>query len=341
MSDQFKPYAKQFASPAGPGDARPTALQIIRDNHLVGKWDGKVALVTGGTSGLGLETVRALLATGADVFVTARDLAKAQKVVDDILKASTSGGKLEVIEMDMNSLESVKKAAEAFLAKSSKLNILVNNAGVMATPEGTKTNDGFEAQFGVNHLAHFALTAKLLPALLSSSTPAFNSRVVALTSAAHRYSAINWEDVNMAQNYDPWVSYGQSKTANIWTANYIDRVYGPRGVHALAVHPGGSLTGLHQNVPPEMQAEWQKDATMMASMMTPEQGAATSTWAATAPVWEGRGGKYLSNCTVGEVAKDIASVLDPGYGPHAFDEDGEKRLWALSSELTGMAVGEE
>ncbi|KAK7408029.1 hypothetical protein QQX98_009802 [Neonectria punicea] len=340
MSNQSQPYADLFASPAGPGDARPTALQIIRDSDFVNKWAGKVVLVTGGTSGLGLETARALLTTGADVFVTARDLPKARSVVADILKLSTSGGKLEVIEMDMNSLDSVKKAAEAFLAKSSKLNVLVNNAGVMATPEGTKTNDGFEAQFGVNHLAHFALTALLLPTLLSSSTPAFNSRVIALTSAAHRYSAINWEDVNMTQKYDPWVSYGQSKTANIWMANYIDRVYGPRGVHAVAVHPGGSVTGLHQNVTPEMKAEWEKDAAMMASMMAPDQGAATSTWAATAAVWEGRGGKYLSNCSVAGPATDIMSVLDPGYGPHAFDEEGEKKLWALSSELTGVAVKE-
>ncbi|KAF7545203.1 hypothetical protein G7Z17_g9348 [Cylindrodendrum hubeiense] len=340
MSDSFKPYAKQFSDPKGPGDARPTALQIIYDNDLANKWADKVALVTGGTSGFGYETARALVATGAHVFITARDLQKAQGVVDGILKSSTSDGKLEVIEMDMKSLDSVKKAAQTFLSKSTKLNILVANAGVMVTPEGTNTKEGFEQQFGVNHLAHFTLTALLLPVLIESSTPTFNSRVVALTSGAHRYSAINWDDVNMTKSFDPWVAYGQSKTANIWMANYIDRVYGSRGVHAVSVHPGGALTALHQNVPLEMQTEWGKDTVMMNSMMSPEQGAATSTWAATAKVWEGQGGKYLSNCSVGEPAQDIMAVLDPGYGPHAFNEEGENKLWALSCELAGVKATE-
>lgn len=129
MSDPFNPYTEHFTDPKGPGDARPTALQIIHDNDLLNKWTGKVILVTGATSGLGVEITRALLATGADVFITARDLKKAQGVIDDILKSSEGGGKLEVIEMDMNSLDSVKKAAQAFLARSSRLNILVNNAG--------------------------------------------------------------------------------------------------------------------------------------------------------------------------------------------------------------------
>ena len=130
MSDLFNPYAAEFANPKGPGDLRPTALQIIRDNDLLNKWTGKVALVTGATSGLGVETARALYATGADVFITARDVKKGQDVVDAILKSSEGQGRLEIIEMDMNSLDSVKKAAKAFLAQSNKLNILVNNAGM-------------------------------------------------------------------------------------------------------------------------------------------------------------------------------------------------------------------
>lgn len=129
MSDPFHPYADLFAHPQGPGDSRPTALQIIRDNDLTNRWSDRVVLVTGGTSGLGLETARALFATGADVFITARDLQKGQDAIDGIRKSSEGSGKLEMIEMDMNSLDSVKEAAKAFLAKSSKLNILVNNAG--------------------------------------------------------------------------------------------------------------------------------------------------------------------------------------------------------------------
>ena len=210
----------------------------------------------------------------------------------------------------------------------------------MATPEGSKTADGFEQQFGVNHLAHFTLTALFLPTLIQSSTPSFNSRVVSLTSSGHRYSALHWDDVNLTKDYNPWIGYGQSKTACIWLANYIDRVYGSRGVHAVSVHPGGSFTGLMQNLSQETLAEWQKDTTMMLGMLTPEQGAATSTWAAVGKAWEGKGGKYLCNCTVGEPAKDMMSIVDYGYAPHAFDEEGEDRLWELSCELAGVKTEE-
>jgi len=123
-------------------------------------------------------------------------------------------------------------------------------------------------------------------------------------------------------------------------ANYIDRVYGPRGVHAMSVHPGGVMTALHQNTPPEMIAEWARDPKMMAGMLTPAQGATTTTWAATANIWEGKGGKYLCECGVGAPATDLMSVLDPGYGPHAFDEEGENKLWELSSKLASVEVEE-
>jgi NAD(P)-dependent dehydrogenase (short-subunit alcohol dehydrogenase family) len=210
----------------------------------------------------------------------------------------------------------------------------------MATPEGTKTNDGFEAQFGVNHLAHFTLTALLLPTLLSSSTPDFNSRVVSVTSNGHRYSPPNWEDINLEKAYDPWMAYGQSKTANIWLTNYIDRVYGSRGLHANAVHPGGSLTALQKNLPAEMMQQWGSDPAMGAIMQLPEQAAATIVWGAVAKVMEGKGGKYLCNCGVGDEATDAMSILDPGYAPHAFDVDGENKLWELSLRLTDVKIEE-
>jgi NAD(P)-dependent dehydrogenase (short-subunit alcohol dehydrogenase family) len=139
MSDQFHPYAELYVDTKGPGDARPTATRVINDNGVVGKWTGKVALVTGGTSGIGIETARALRATGADVFITARDLKKAQTVLDDI-RTSEGSGTLDVIEMDMNSLESVKTAAKAFLAKSNTLNVLVNNAGKLPLRKNTMRN---------------------------------------------------------------------------------------------------------------------------------------------------------------------------------------------------------
>ena len=207
----------------------------------------------------------------------------------------------------------------------------------MAPPEG-KTADGFEQQFGVNHLAHFTLTALLLPTLLQSSTPSSISRIVALTSVGHRNSTVNFDDINLTDNYNPWVGYGQSKTANIWMANYIDRVYGPRGVHATSVHPGSVKTALHRHVPPEILEEWSRDPALMAGMLSLEQGAATTIWAATAEVWDGKGGKYLYNCGVGEAATNFMSILDMGYGPHAFDEEGENRLWDLSCKLTGVKV---
>ncbi|KAF2715245.1 putative short-chain dehydrogenase [Pleomassaria siparia CBS 279.74] len=344
MSDQFNPYAELFASPKGPGDARPKASQIIQDNDLIGKWTGKVVLVTGGTSGIGMETARALHATGADVYITARSFKKAETVIADISESSEGSGKIDFVEMDMNSLASVKKAAQSFLARSKTLNILVNNAGIMATPEGSKTKDGFEQQFGVNHLAHFTLTALLLPTLISSSTPSFNSRVVALSSSGHRFSTVHLDDpnltnlTNLTKDLIPWIGYGQSKTANIWLANYIDRVYGPRGVHAISVHPGVVMTNLSQNMSAEAVEKWMNDAKFMAVLLSPDQGAATTTWAAVAGDWEGKGGKYLAECSVAVPAKDLLAITETGYAPHAYNVEGENGLWALSERLTGVKV---
>jgi NAD(P)-dependent dehydrogenase (short-subunit alcohol dehydrogenase family) len=204
----------------------------------------------------------------------------------------------------------------------------------MGVPELVKTEDGFEQQFGVNHLAHYLLTALLLPTLIQSATESFQSRVISLTSSGHRIAPTSTDDYNFDDGYNPWLSYGRSKTANIWLSNYIDRTYGPRGIHANAVHPGPSITPLHANTPSELAAEWAKEPTFQ----SPAQGAATSTWAATASVWEGKGGKYLANCSVGEPAKSEDTIKDPGYAPHAFDEEGEKKLWELSERLTGVKV---
>ncbi|KAM0283252.1 hypothetical protein ACHAQH_002546 [Verticillium albo-atrum] len=336
MPNLLNPYSQLYGNPAGPGDARPTALQIIHDNNLVDQWTGKTVLVTGATSGLGLETARALHATGANVFITARNLEKAATVIADIKSSSSGSGLLEAVEMDMTSLASVKRAAAAFLAKSPTLHVLIANAGIMALPERTLTEDGHEAQFAVCHLAHFTLTLLLLPAMLKASTTDFNSRVVTLTSNGHSYSPVNLEDPTLEADYDPWRAYGQAKTANIWMANRIDRVYGPKGVHALSVHPGGALTGLQKNLPKETLEAWGGDGELMRWMMAPAQGAATATWAAVAPVWEGKGGKYLFECKIGEEAKDLTSIMDQGYAPHAFDEEREDRLWEMSLAMVGV-----
>ncbi|KAJ4355918.1 uncharacterized protein N0V89_003943 [Didymosphaeria variabile] len=179
----LSPYAEAHKNFKGPGDARPTALQILRDQDLVGKLNGKVALVTGVSSGIGVETARALKTVGIHVFGAVRNLEKAREALGDDLEP----GKLDLIQLDNNSLSSVRAGAADFLSKSSILNILVNNAGVMMTPE-SRTEDGFETQFGVNHLAHFLLFQLLKRTLLASATPQFPSRVVNVASSGHQYT---------------------------------------------------------------------------------------------------------------------------------------------------------
>ncbi|KAE8450386.1 hypothetical protein EG329_006460 [Mollisiaceae sp. DMI_Dod_QoI] len=333
--DPFNPYKDAYANLNGPGDARPTALQILRDNKCINQWSDKVVLITGATNGIGIETTRAMHATGAHVFITARDTVRGQAVVENILQSSEGNGRLEVIEMHMESLDSVKRAAREFLDKSKKLNILINNAGIMATPE-TKSADGFELQFAVNHLAHYTLTTLLLPALLESSSSGFSSRVVFVSSSSHRYSSIHWDNINLEREYDGFIAYGQSKTAEIWTSNYIDRVYGPRGVHSTSLHPGGIWTGLQAAAGEEQVKKWQEDPNITPFMMNAAQGSATTVWAATAKVWEGKGGKYLADCTIAQPATNTSSALDSGVGPDAYNEEGENRLWDLSSKLTGV-----
>ncbi|KAK3358190.1 putative short-chain dehydrogenase [Lasiosphaeria hispida] len=340
-SESLSPYASTFVAPTGPGDARPTALKVLEDNDAIGNWTGRAILVTGGTAGIGTETARAFHKAGADVYFTARDEKKGAATVEDIRKTSSGAGKVEFLLMDMDSLESVKSAAQTLLNLSNnKLNILINNAGIMGTPQST-TKEGFERQFGVNHLAHYVLTALLLPALAATSTPAFNSRVVTVSSSAHRFSPPVFDDVNLAAPgaYEPYRAYGQSKTANIWLANYIDRAFGDaHGVRALSVHPGAIWSGLYSYADEALKEAWAGDAALMAKMQSPEQGAATTVWAAAGKVWEGKGGRYLAECQVAGPAGSMTALIDPGVAPHAYDPQGEDRLWELSGELTGVRV---
>ena len=321
-------YAAVHQNCKGPGDARPTALDIVKDEDLQGELTDKVVLITGCSSGIGIETAKALNATGAKLFLGVRDTAKGQAALSDILKP----GHVELLKVDLNSLDSVRSAAEEFKTKSKTLNILINNAGVMATPEG-KTADGFETQFGTNHLAHFLLFQLLKPTLLASSTPGFNSRVVCLSSSGHRGAGIQFENYNFEKgDYTPWTAYGQSKTANIYMANEIERRYGPKGLHALSVMPGGIMTGLQVHVIDQLKAalDAAKD-----HMKSPEQGAATTVYAALSKDWEGKGGRYLEDCQESEKTND-PSPTATGYHPRAYNEEGEKRLWADSLQLVGL-----
>ncbi|GIK05223.1 hypothetical protein Aspvir_009327 [Aspergillus viridinutans] len=272
-------YAEAHLNPAGPGDARPTALQIIKDEAVEGKLVGKVIVITGTSSGIGIETARALSLTGARLFLTARDLDKAKSALDGILERD----RVELVEMDNTSLSSVRAAAKAILQKSNgQVNILVNNAGIMALPKLEYTKDGFEMQFGVNHLAHFLLFELLKPALLASASPEFSSRVVNVSSSAHHVASINESgNYNFEKTeYNDWVSYGQSKTANIYMANEIERRYSSRGLHATSVHPGMISTALMQHMDPAMVEALKKDEKLYNMMKSPEQGAATTVWAA-------------------------------------------------------------
>jgi NAD(P)-dependent dehydrogenase (short-subunit alcohol dehydrogenase family) len=337
MSDSFDPYAEQHASHLqGRRDSRPTALQIIKDNDLVGAWTDKVVLITGATSGIGIETLRAIHATGAKIFITARSMEKADATIKDIRSTSAGKGEIIPIEMDLESLKSVRKGAEEFLSKSSQLNVLINNAGIMACPEA-KTIDGYERQFATCHLSHFLLFSLLRDTLLKSSTPEFNSRVVNLSSSGHRASSTHLDNYNLEGIYNEWLAYGQAKTANIHMANHIERLYGSKGLHANSLHPGGIWTPLQKYLPKEATDRWRTPEAEKL-MKSPEQGAATTTWAATAKVWEGKGGKFLENCKVSPAADMKSSdALREGYAPWAYDEEAERKLWELSEKLVGVA----
>lgn len=227
-------YAAVHQNPQGPGDARPTAFQIIKDENLEGKLVGKIILITGCSSGLGVETAKALHVTGATLYLTARDLSKAKKALGDLV----SSPQVHLLELDLDKLSSVRACAKEFLSKSKQLNIFIANAGVMATPEG-RTSDGFETQMGTNHLSQFLLFNLLKDTLIASSTPDFNSRTVILSSIAHRQGEPDFSNLNLDGAYNPWVAYGASKTANLWTSNEIERRYGSKGLHSWAVQPGG------------------------------------------------------------------------------------------------------
>lgn len=329
------PYKHLFKDLAGPGDQRPTALQIVKDEGLEGKWDEKAVIVTGGSSGIGVETVRAMQATGARVFAGARNKEKGQKVIDEI-NASTKGGKpVELLLMDNESLDSVRAAAKDFLSRSDRLNVLITNAGIMACPEA-RTKDGFESQFAVCHLAHFLLFQLLRPLLEKSAKSDFASRVVALSSMGHRAGGVNFDNINFEGEYNDWKAYGQAKTANVYFASYIDRHFSSKGIHAMALHPGGIATGLQVHLDPEIVKGWGTDPAIKKGMKSAEQGAATSVWAATARGLEGKGRLYLEDCQTCGPQPENPGNFDIGYAPWGFNMAAEDKLWALSNKLVGF-----
>ncbi|KAM5341714.1 hypothetical protein ACJ41O_014745 [Fusarium nematophilum] len=326
-------YAKTFENPAGPGDARPTAMQIIDDEGLRGQMKDKVFLVTGCSSGIGIETGRALAATGATVYLAVRSLEKGQAACGSFLEP----GRVELLELDTSSLASVRAAAAQFLKKSSLLHVLVCNAGIMMTPTREESVDGFELQLATNYLGHFLLFWLLKDALLSASTPGFNSRLVNVSSSAHNGGEVQFDDLNLTSEgaYQPTGAYSQSKLAQVYMANYVDRHFGPKGLHALSLMPGGIMTNLQQHVPSEVKEGWKADKAVGRFMKDAGQGAATTLIAAVGAEWEGKGGKYLEDCQVAQ-SEDVVPFYK-GVAAYAYDEAKETRLWKATLELLKLS----
>jgi NAD(P)-dependent dehydrogenase (short-subunit alcohol dehydrogenase family) len=289
--------------------ATTTAAEAVAGVDLT----GKLAVVTGGYSGIGLEATRALAGAGAHVVVPAR--------------------RRETAEEALAGIESVRAFAGRFLATGRRIDLFIANAGIMACPE-TRVGPGWEAQFATNHLGHFALVNLLWPAV------AEGARVVSLSSRGHHYSPIRWDDVHFETGYEKWQAYGQAKTANVLFAVQLDRLGAEKDVHAFALHPGGIMTPLQRHLPRAEMIErgWIDEAgNYLVKFKTPEQGAATTVWAATSPQLAGLGGLYLEDCDVAELAPEGAEGLaESGVRGYAVDREQAARLWTLSAQLTGV-----
>ncbi len=305
--------------------AKSTATEVLAGIDL----SGQNAVVTGGYSGIGIETVRALAAAGACVTVPARRPEEAEAVLGAL------AGTIEIAGMDLEDPASVEKFARDYDDTGRSLNILINNAGIMACPEA-RTPKGWERQFGVNHLGHMILSLALAPALQRAD----RARLVQLSSTAHIRSDVLWDDVFFQKTpYDKWLSYASSKSANALFALAVDRRGRDIGVRAFSVHPGGIFTNLQRSLNDEevVAMGWKNaDGTIppqvQALFKTPEQGASTAVWAATAPALEGKGGVYCEDCNIAPLATD-ASQRWEHCRPWIADDERAERLWALSETL--------
>jgi NAD(P)-dependent dehydrogenase (short-subunit alcohol dehydrogenase family) len=311
--------------------ATSTTDEVLKGVNL----SGKRVLVTGVSAGLGVETARSLVAHGADVVGAARDLTKAKAATAGVRAAAVNGGGLELVEVDLASLDSVRVCANALVDDGKPFDLVICNAGVMACPYG-ETADGFETQFGTNHLGHFVLVNRI------DSLMKPGSRLVNLSSAGHRYSDVDLDDPNFERTpYDPWVAYGRSKTANIQFAVEFDRRHKGEGVRATAVHPGGIATELSRHLTPEARQaliERINAATRAAGepdfkYKTVPQGAATSVWAGAVAAADEVGGRYCEDCHVAEIEPN--PVKRAGVKPYALNPETAKTLWGKSEEMVG------
>jgi NAD(P)-dependent dehydrogenase (short-subunit alcohol dehydrogenase family) len=301
---------------------------------------GKRILVTGVSAGLGVETARSLAAHGAQVVGTARDLTKADGATTQVRKdAAENGGSFELVSLDLANLNSVRACADGLLAKGEPFDVVIANAGVMATPFG-HTADGFETQFGTNHLGHFVLVNRIAPLIRAGG------RLINLSSSGHRYSNVDLEDPNFERTpYEPFVAYGRSKTANILFAVEFDRRHRSRGTRAAAVHPGGIQTELGRYLDPsrlekvieQINQHLGAEGKAPFQWKTIPQGAATSVWAGVVASADEIGGRYCENCHVGKTVPDEATItaVSEGVRGYALDAKNAELLWKKSEELVG------
>ncbi len=308
---------------ASPFGYRSTATEVIEGRDLT----GKVALVTGGYSGLGLETVRALAGAGARVIVGAR---RPDAAADDLRDVT---GEVTILKLDLSDPVLIDAFAGEVAALVPALHILITNAAVMACPLARDAR-GFESQFATNHLGHFQLTARLWPLLVAGK-----ARVVALSSSGHARNGLDLDDINFDhREYNKWTSYAQAKSANALFALHLDKLVAPHGVRAFAVDPGGIHTPLQRHLPMEEQIAmgwYDADGVPNPLFKTTEQGAATSVWCAVSPLLEGEGGVYCADCNVAAPWVEGAPA-HVGVHPHVRDAGLAEQLWTASEAMTGV-----
>ena len=319
-------------------DASSTTDEVLSGIDL----RGERILVTGVSAGIGIETARALAAHGAHVVGTARDTAKAEAATAQVRKdAASGGGRFEIVALDLANLASVRGCASALLARKEPFDVVIANAGVMATPFG-HTTDGFETQFGTNHLGHFVLVNRIAPLIREGG------RLVNLSSAGHRYANVDLEDPNFERTpYQPFVAYGRSKTANVLFAVAFDQRHRGRGIRAAAVHPGGIRTELSRHmdaaalgqIVDQMNKQLATEGKPPFQYKSIPQGAATSVWTAIVAPPEEIGGRYCENCHVGQVVADdvTISAVSEGVRGYALDSRNAAALWKKSEGLVGEA----
>ena len=309
-------------------DSKSDADKIVKEKDL----SGKIAIVTGGYSGIGLETTRALVAIGAKVIIPAKRTEVAVQNLEGIVS------KENIVEMDLGNLNSVRKFTEDFKESFGKLDLLINNAGIMACPE-TRIGNGWESQFAVNHIGHFLLTKELMDTMAEND----GARFVSLSSSAHSLTGILWDDIHFQNNsYDKWMAYGQSKTASSLIAIEFHRRMVDKGVSGFSVHPGGILTPLQRHLQKEEMVAlgWMDEDGSPSEMAknffkTTSQGASTTLWCATSPSLNGIGGVFCEDCDIAKRKNDVDESLQRYFGvaDWAVDTEEASKLWDVTEKM--------